>query len=125
MIVELFVPGVPVDSPWYVELGILAGALTSAVVVWRLGVVPAARWFWRGVTAVAAAILAAPQIVSGIEKLNALVEGDVLDRLDAGTQRFNEQDVRLGDHDVRLSRHESRLDGHDEAIAALHEKLSS
>lgn len=119
----LLIPGVADGTPWYVELGIIAGALTSAAVIWKLGVVPGSRWFWHAASAVAAAILAAPQIVSGIEKLYALVEGDVLERIDAGNQRFNEQDARLGDHDLRLSRHESRLEAHDEAIAALHERV--
>lgn len=121
----LFLPGVPLETPWYVELGILAGALISAATIWKLGIVPGARALWGGLRAVAAAILAAPQIVAGIEKLNQLVEGDVIERLDAGAARFNEQEARIGDHDVRLGRHESRLDGHDAAIAALHEKLQA
>lgn len=68
-------------GPWYVDLGVIAGALTACVTVYRYGVAPVGRAMW-------AAIVAAPKIAESARELVDLLDGKVLDRLDAGGRRF-------------------------------------
>ncbi len=107
----LILPGVPENTAWYIELGIAAGALTAASIIWQKAVRPISRVIW-------AALISAPQIAIGIEEIKLLVEGDVLTRLDAGAKRFD-------DLEGKMDAHGKRLDGHDEALAALYEAIGT
>lgn len=82
-------------GPWPFDLIALAGSLTAAGVVWRMLVQPVGRAIW-------AAILAAPRIAAGIDRLFELVEGDVLSRLEAGSKSFERIEAKLIDHEARL-----------------------
>lgn len=83
------------DGSWPFDLVALAAALTAAGVVWKMAVWPAGRAFWL-------AILAAPKIANGIDTLIALVEGDVLTRLDEGSKSFERHEAKLADHEARI-----------------------
>lgn len=107
----LILPGVPENTAWYLELGIAAGALTALSIIWQKAIRPLAHVTW-------AALLSAPQIATGIDEIKALVEGDVLTRLDAGAKRFD-------DLEGLMDAHGRRLDSHDEALAALYEAIGT
>lgn len=88
--------------PWVYWPAAVAGVLTAFAIIWRLGVVSLWRALW-------AAILAAPKIADGIQELGELIKGDVLARLEAGSQRFERNEVTLLEHQTSLDAHDLRL----------------
>lgn len=63
------------DQPWFVDLGVWAGILTSAGVIIRTGVWPVFRGLWRF-------IVAAPRIAESVGRVVELLETDLLQRVD-------------------------------------------
>lgn len=63
------------EGPWWLDIGAFAVLITS------LGII-AQRLVWPILRAVWAAILAAPLIASGTKELVALVEGNVINKLE-------------------------------------------
>jgi len=86
---------------WYADLTAWAAAVTATGILFQKVVRPLARAFW-------AATLAAPRIAEGAEKLVALLEGDVLDRLDEGSRKFAAHEEILADHEGRIGVLEGR-----------------
>ena len=103
-------------AAWYLDLGIIAGALTSVGIIVKKGVVPMLRALWI-------AILAAPRIAEGAEQLVALLGGDVLERLDEGTKKFVANDQRLEEHRERLDSHTRVMQTHGERILSIEHRL--
>lgn len=106
------------EGQWYVDLITIAGVLTAAGIIWRLGL-------WPGLKAVWSAILAAPKIADGVGEVVHLIESDVLGKLEdikvesathavqaaARDERLNLHGLTLEDHELRLGKVEQALKG--------------
>lgn len=80
---------------WYADLAAWATAVTALGVLGQKVLRPLVRALW-------AAVVVAPRIAAGLEKLVDLLEGNVLDRLDKGSEMFAEHGRRLDDHEGRI-----------------------
>ena len=99
------------DTPWYLLLGIIATVLTSLTVMWRLLIFPMLTAIW-------AAIKAAPQIPIILDDLRDILRSDVLGKLEAMQisgakleERLDNHDIRIADHEIRISRQEKKEEG--------------
>lgn len=86
------------NGGWALDAIAWGGVLTAAGTFWRMALAPFVRSIMR--------------IADGVDKLNALVSGDVLDRLDEGSRLFGDHGQRLIDHEGRIvSLEEWRAEG--------------
>jgi len=90
------------EGAWYVDLGIIAGVLTSFGIIWRMALWPGLKTFWLAITA-------APRIADGIGKVVDLIEGDVLNELTGVRSNLEAHIVEAGIRDEKLAEHEQRL----------------
>lgn len=97
------------DGAWYVDLGVLAGILTSLAVIWRVVLWPGLKAFW-------AAIVAAPKIAEGVGRVVELVEGDVLSELNDVKVTLRTHITEADNRDIKISEHEQRLGKLEEAM---------
>lgn len=97
------------QSPWYVDLAIVAGVITSVGVIWRAVLWPGMRAFW-------AAILSAPKIAEGIGRVVELVEGDVLTELNEVKVTLHTHISEAEDRGTRIAEHEQRLGKLEESV---------
>lgn len=90
------------NGPWYLDLGALAGTIMAAGVLWRMAVWPFFRAVW-------AALIAAPQIASGMRQVIELIESDVAGKLALMAETFAKQEERVAAQTVQLAQMELRL----------------
>ena len=86
------------QGTWAVDLAAWTGVLVFFATLWRLVLRPIVQMVSR--------------LVTGVERLNDLLEGDVLTKLDAGAHA-------IVDHAVRIDEHAARLDDHHVRITKL------
>lgn len=90
------------SGPWYVDLGALAGTVVAASVLWKLAVWPFCRAVW-------AALIAAPQIATGMKQVIELIESDVAGKLATMAEMFAKQEERVAAQTLAMSAMELRL----------------
>lgn len=84
------------SGPWYVTLGVISAALLASKVIWSYAVWPFLRALW-------AAIVAAPQIASGMHDLMVLLQSDVIGKLALCHREVELNGVLLAELDARLA----------------------
>lgn len=87
---------------WYVTLAIIASALASLGIVWRVAIHPTLSAIW-------AAIKAAPQIPIILDDLREILRSDVLNKLEGIQMAATRLEERTGSHEKRLDDHETRI----------------
>lgn len=100
------------DMPWWVNLAAIATALTALGIIWRMLIVPVFKAIWM-------AIIAAPRIPVILDEVKAIIESDVLGKLEEMRVEFAKHEAESAQHIARLDHHTTQLENHEIRIAAL------
>lgn len=114
-------------EPWLVDAAVIAAGLGAIGWLWKKLVWPLLSGAGR---ALVLAVKAAPQIRDGVDELQALIRGDVLEQLRRTHDVANDHEARIAEntaaiasHEGTLGEHSARLQEHQDGLADLRSRV--